>query len=105
MSAIFVYVTVPSAADAKKIAEAVIQDRLAACANILPGMHSIYHWEGKIEQAEECVVLFKTRATLFQALEACVKEMHKYTNPCVVALPVTQGSAPYLEWLMAETKP
>lgn len=105
MSTIFVYVTVPSVAEAKKIAVSVVQDRLAACANILPGMQSIYHWEGRIEQAEECVVLFKTRATLFQALEACVREMHKYTNPCIVALPVTQGSAPYIEWLMAETKP
>jgi periplasmic divalent cation tolerance protein len=105
MSAIFVYVTVPSVLEARAIAEAVLQDRLAACANILPGMHSIYHWQGKIEQAEECVVVFKTRATLFQALEACVKEMHKYSNPCIVALPLTAASAPYLDWILAETKP
>ncbi len=105
MSAIFVYVTVPTVAEAKEIAKTVVEDRLAACANILPGMHSIYQWQGKIEQAEECVVLFKTRATLLQALEACVKEMHKYSNPCIVSLPVTAGSAPYLEWIMNETKP
>lgn len=105
MSAIFVYVTVPTVAEAKEIAKTVVEDRLAACANILPGMHSIYQWQGKIEQAEECVVLFKTRTTLFQALEACVKEMHKYSNPCIVSLPVTAGSAPYLDWIMNETKP
>lgn len=105
MSAIFIYVTTPSAAEARTIAEAVVADRLAACANIIPGMQSIYHWEGKIEEAQETVVIFKTRASLFQAVEARVKELHKYTTPCIVALPLTAGSQPYLDWLMAETKP
>lgn len=105
MSAVFVYVTVPTVAEARAIAEAVVQDRLAACANILPGMHSIYQWEGRIEQAEECVLVLKTRATLFQAVESCVREMHKHSNPCIVALPVTAASAPYLDWILAETKP
>ena len=105
MSAIFIYVTAPSAVEARKIAEVVVTDRLAACANIIPGMRSIYHWQGKIEEADETVIIFKTRATLFQAVEARVKELHKYSAPCIVALPVEQGSAPYLEWIMAETKP
>lgn len=105
MSAIFIYVTAPSAADARKLADAVVTDRLAACANIIPGMRSIYHWQGKIEEADETVVIFKTRATLFQAVEARVKELHKYSAPCIIALPVEAGSKPYLDWIMAETKP
>lgn len=105
MTAVFIYVTTPSEAEARKIAEAVVTDRLAACANIIPGMKSIYHWEGKMEEAQETVVILKTRASLFQAVEARVKELHKYTAPCIVALPVAAGSPPYLDWLMAETKP
>ncbi len=105
MSAIFIYVTAPSAAEAKKIADAVVADRLAACANIIPGMHSVYHWQGKIEEADETVIIFKTRATLFQAVEARVKELHKYSAPCIVALPVENGSKPYIDWILAETKP
>jgi len=105
MTAVFIYITAPSEAEARKIAEAVVTDRLAACANIIPGMKSIYHWEGKIEEAQETVILLKTRASLFQAVEARVKELHKYTKPCIVALPLAAGSQPYLDWLMAETKP
>ena len=105
MSAIFIYVTAPTAAEAKKIADAVVADRLAACANIIPGMHSVYHWQGKIEEADETVVIFKTRATLFQAVEARVKELHKYSAPCIVALPLEGVHQPYLDWIMAETKP
>jgi periplasmic divalent cation tolerance protein len=105
MSAVFVYVTTPSTGEAKKIAEAVVADRLAACANIIPGMQSIYHWEGKIEQAEETVIILKTRQALFQAVERRVKELHSYSTPCIVALPVEAAEPEYLNWLMAETKP
>ncbi len=105
MTAIFVYVTTPSEIEAKAIANAVVADRLAACANIIPGMKSVYHWEGKIEEAQETVVIFKTRATLFQAVEARVKELHKFAAPCIVALPLVAGNQPYLDWLLAETKP
>lgn len=104
MSCVFVYVTVPPAG-ARRLARAVVEDRLAACANILPGMTSVYHWQGKIEEAEEAVIVFKTRAGLFPALEARVKELHSYETPCIVALPVEAGHAPYLEWIRAETKP
>lgn len=105
MSAVFVYVTVPSAAEARKIADTVVADRLAACANILPGMHSIYHWKGKIEEADETVIIFKTRASLFPALEARVKELHSYASPCIAALPLVAVQQAYLDWIMAETKP
>lgn len=105
MSAIFVYVTVPTEIEAKAIADAVVADRLAACANIVPGMRSVYHWKGKIEEGIETIVLFKTRATLFQALEARVKELHKYATPCIVAYPIVAGHQPYVDWIMEETKP
>ena len=104
MSVIFIYVAV-SSDEAKKIAEAVVADRLAACANILPGMESVYHWQGKIQSAQETVVIFKTRAELFPALEARVKELHSYDTPCIVALPVTAGHTPFLDWILEETKP
>lgn len=105
MSAIFVYVTVPTEIEAKAIADAVVADRLAACANIVPGMRSVYHWKGKIEEGIETIVLFKTRATLFQALEARVKELHKYATPCIVAYPIVAAHQPYVDWIMEETKP
>ena len=105
MSAIFVYITAPSESEARRIAEVVVADRLAACANILPGMKSVYHWEGKIEQGNEVIVLLKTRAALFQAVEARVKELHSYDTPCIVALPVTAAHQPYLDWILAEAKP
>jgi periplasmic divalent cation tolerance protein len=105
MSVVFIYVTAPSKAAAKTLADAVVADRLAACANIIPGMHSVYHWQGKIEEAEETVVIFKTRATLFQAVESRIKELHQYSAPCIVALPVETGHQPYLDWIMKETKP
>lgn len=105
MSGIFIYVTTPSELEAKTIADAVVKDRLAACANIIPGMKSVYHWKGKIEEAQETVIIFKTRATLFQAVEARVKDLHKYAAPCIVALPLAASSQPYLDWIMAETKP
>lgn len=100
----FVYVTAPSVEEARKIALALVEERLAACANILPGMSSVYHWKGNIEQAEECVLILKTRADLFAALEKRVCELHSYETPCVTALPVLEGNKGYLDWIAAETR-
>lgn len=105
MAAIFVYVTVPSESEALEIARAVVEDRLAACANIVPGMQSVYHWKGEIQESREVVLIFKTRSTLFQAVETRVKELHKYHTPCIVAMPLEQGHQGYIEWILAETKP
>lgn len=105
MTLIMVYITAPHKAEAEKIAAAVVADRLAACANILPSMQSMYHWQGKIETAEETVLIFKTRETLFARLCDKVKELHSYETPCIIALPVTAGSSDYLDWIIAETKP
>lgn len=99
----FCYVTASSREEASAIAEAVVGARLAACANILDGMESVYWWQGKLTRSQEAVLILKTRAELVEALIAKVKSLHSYTCPCVVALPVVAGNPAYLEWLGAET--
>jgi len=94
-----VYVTAASRDEADKIAGAVVEERLAACANIFPGVQSVYRWQGKVERAEECALVIKTTAEGFAALEARVKELHSYECPCIVAWPVVAGNAEYLEWV------
>src|SRR5919205_4046839 len=94
---IFVYTTFPSLVEAEKAGRAVVERRLAACVNILPGMISHYWWQGTIERAEEVVMIIKTRASLAEAVRAAVKEMHSYDTPAILVLPVEGGDAGYLE--------
>jgi periplasmic divalent cation tolerance protein len=105
MTFVFAYVTAGSAEEAQRLARAIVEERLAACANVLPGMRSVYWWEGAVGEAEETVVIFKTRAERFEALAARVKALHSYDCPCVVALPVTAGLPAYLDWIAAESTP
>lgn len=100
---VFVYVTAPSQEVAETIAAAVIDTRLAACGNILPAMQSIYRWQGKVERAAETVLILKTQAVHTAALQNLVVSLHPYEVPCIVALPVVEGFAPYLGWIAAET--
>jgi len=102
--AVFVYTTYPSLVEAERIGKAVLERRLAACVNILPGMISHYWWQGKIERGEEVVMIIKTRARLADAVGAAVKEMHPYDTPAILVLPVEGGEAGYLAWMMAETE-
>jgi periplasmic divalent cation tolerance protein len=102
MSAMFVYVTAPSPEEAARIGRAVVEERLAACANVLDGMHSIYRWRGRLEEAKEVVLILKTRAERLPELTARVKALHSYEVPCVVALPIAGGNAAYLDWISAE---
>ncbi len=102
-AAIFIYVTVPSQSEAEKIADALVGKRLVACANIIPGMKSVYRWQGKVEQRNEVVLILKTQAQLFPAAEIAVKAMHSDDTPCIVALPVDAGNVAYLKWIEAET--
>ena len=104
MDAVFVYTTYPSLVEAERIGKALLERRLAACVNILPGMISHYWWEGKIERGEEAVMIIKTRASLAEDVRAAVKEMHSYTTPAILVLPITGGGPGYLEWLMRETE-
>jgi periplasmic divalent cation tolerance protein len=100
---LFVYITAGSVEEADRIGRALVTERLAACANILPGMRSIYWWDGKIEDAAEAVLVLKTAAGNLEALTARVKSQHSYATPCVVALPITGGNRDYLDWIAAES--
>jgi periplasmic divalent cation tolerance protein len=99
------YITASSRDEAKKIGRGLVEDRLAACANVIDGMESIYWWQGKLTEDRETVLIVKTRADLVPAAIAKVRALHSYTVPCVVALPLLDGNPDYLDWLAAETKP
>ena len=103
MSVVFVYVTAGGPAEADAIGRAVVDERLAACANIFPGMTSIYRWQGKMEEASESALILKTKAELIEALTARIKALHSYECPCVVALPVAGGNSAFLDWIHDET--
>jgi periplasmic divalent cation tolerance protein len=102
--AVFVYTTHPSLVEAERIGQALLEQRLAACVNILPGMISHYRWEGAIERGEEVVMIVKTRASLAEPVRAAVKGMHAYTTPAILVLPIEGGEPGYLDWLMRETE-
>jgi periplasmic divalent cation tolerance protein len=100
---VFVYTTYPSLVEAERAGRGIVERRLAACVNILPGMISHYWWEGRVERADEVVMIFKTRASLAEAVRAAVKEAHSYTTPAIIVLPVEGGDPAYLRWVMDET--
>jgi periplasmic divalent cation tolerance protein len=101
---VVVFVTAPSAEVAAAIAQAVVGERLAACVNIVPGLRSIYAWQGKLCDDAEVLCIVKTRRALFPALRDRVAALHPYEVPEIIALPIADGSAPYLAWLQHETK-
>ncbi len=90
---------------ATTLARGLVEHRVAACVNIVPGAHSIYHWKGKIEEAAEWLLVIKSRRDLFPALRAAVEKLHTYEVPELIALPVVEGSQPYLAWLDRELTP
>jgi periplasmic divalent cation tolerance protein len=102
--AVFVYTTFPSLVEAETTGRAILERRLAACVNILPGMISHYWWQGAIERGEEVVMIVKTRASLADDVRGAVKELHSYTTPAILVLPIEGGDPAYLSWLMAETE-
>lgn len=102
MSEIIIYVTAPDAQEAKKIAKILLEDRLVACANILPPHQSLYRWEGAVQDETEVVMILKSRADLFDKIEEKIKMHHSYDVPCIVSWPVGQGHGPFLEWVRAE---
>lgn len=103
MTPLFVYITCASTEEATRIGRALVEARLAACVNVLPGMSSLYWWQGKIEQGQETVLIAKTRGTLLEALTARVKALHSYACPCVVAFSAHAGNPDYVAWIEAET--
>lgn len=101
-AAFVVIMTAASDEEANRIAELLVSTRLAACVQILPGIESIYRWQGNIERSAEVLLLAKTTATKFNELEREVRAIHSYETPEIVALPITASSEPYLRWLMSE---
>lgn len=102
--AIFVYTTYPSIVEAERAGQALVERRLAACVNILPGMISLYWWQGKIDRGDEVVMIIKTRASLAEPVRAAVKEMHSYSTPAILVLPIESVDSDYHAWIVAETK-
>ncbi len=103
MSAIVVLTSAPDRAVARKIADMLVERRLAACVNILAECTSVYRWKGVVESAGEVPLLIKTRADIYDDVEAAIRELHPYELPEIIALPVAQGSADYLDWVNAQT--
>jgi periplasmic divalent cation tolerance protein len=101
--AVLVYTTYPSVVEAERAGRAIVERRLAACVNILPGMVSHYWWQGALERGEEAVMIAKTRASLADKVRAAVKAGHSYTTPSILVLAVEGGDPDYLGWIMAET--
>ncbi len=99
----FVYMTTGSKDEARRIGRALVEERLAACVNILDGMNSLYWWDGAVTEDEETVLIAKSRAALLDTLTERVRALHSYDCPCVVALPIEAGNAGFLEWIGAET--
>jgi periplasmic divalent cation tolerance protein len=98
-----IYVTTPDEETAENIARALVEEKLAACANIVPRVRSIFRWKDNIEDENEVLMILKTRAELFDRAEKRVGTMHPYEVPEIVAVPLTRGSKPYLDWLSEST--
>lgn len=96
---ILVLTTTGSKDEARKIGRALVERRLAACVNIVPPVHSIYHWEGKIEEAEEWLLLVKTTRAGFERVREAILELHSYEVPECVSISIDDGSAGYLGWI------
>jgi periplasmic divalent cation tolerance protein len=105
MTASLCYVTAGSRAEALAIGRTVVEERLAASANVMDGATSIYWWRGALQQAGEAVLILKTRTELVERLIVRIGELHSYECPCVVALPIAAGNREYLDWIAGETGP
>ena len=101
---IVVYVTAASQENAAELARVLVEERLAACGNVIGSVRSIYRWQGKVEDENEALLVLKTRAGLFEALKARILQLHSYEVPEVIAVPVVAGHKPYLDWIDDNTK-
>ena len=103
MEHLVVLITAPTAADARRIARILVEERLAACVNVLPGCESVYRWEGKVERTEEWLCLLKTTRDRFPELRRHVLRTHSYRVPEIIATAITVGAIDYLDWIRTET--
>lgn len=97
--AIVVFMTAAGVEEAERLAAILVEKRLAACVQIMPEMESVYRWQGKVERQREVLLIAKTTRSKFEQLEKEVRAVHSYETPEIVAVPLTAGSGPYLEWL------
>ena len=104
MDAIVVLVTTSSEEEATALGKMLVEHRLVACVNVLPKVKSIFQWDGKISEEEECLMILKTRKPLFKALEKMIIAQHSYDVPEIIALPIVEGSPSYLSWIHDMTR-
>ncbi len=100
---VVVFCTAPNRAEAERIGRTVVEERLAACCNVVVGMRSIYRWKGGICEEDEVLSIFKTRKELFESLKERIKALHSYEVPEIIELAITGGLAEYLNWIDSET--
>ena len=105
MSTLLVLTTLPDRAAAERLADALLEKKLAACVNILAPCRSVYRWKGAVQHDEEHPVLVKTTAERYGALEQALRAAHPYELPEIIAVPIERGLPAYLDWVAAETKP
>lgn len=103
-SVLLVMTNMPDAASAESLARVLVETRLAACVNCLPGVRSIYRWQGALEHAEETTLLIKTVQARYEELEAAIRKHHPYEVPEIIALPPSAGWPPYMAWIAQETR-
>jgi len=99
-----VLITTKNTEEAERIATQLLNEKLIACANIVPGVTSLFWWEGKVDRSDEILLVLKTKKTLFDKLAKAVKALHSYEVPEIIALPIVRGYNPYLNWIDASTK-
>lgn len=101
--AILVYITADNPQEAMRIATALVEQRLAACANILPAVQSVYHWDAAVQHSEETILLCKSTQDIFEKLRGAVCALHSYTTPCIVAVPIVAGNPDFIQWIHDNT--
>lgn len=99
-----VWITLPTSTEATSLAHKLVQNKLVACANIIPGITSVYEWEGKVEESSEYMLMGKTRTALAEELTTFVKANHSYSCPEVITAQIHDGSSDYLNWILSNTK-
>jgi len=104
LEALLVLTNMPDFSAANVLAQLLVERKLAACVNLLPAVHSVYLWQGALEQATEVTLMIKTTTQRYDELEAAIKAAHPYDLPEIIALPIVKGLPAYLEWIGAETK-
>ncbi len=105
MQLILVYITTKDRSQAEEIGKKLVEEKLAGCVNIVDGMKSIYYWDNSLQQDSEAILIAKTAQHLLPELTSRVKQLHTYSCPCVIALPLIGGNPDYLQWLQQQTPP